>query len=56
MSKISNYARTVNPSKISEFVKDTKNMVNEVETMLENTPIQDQNMAVAKIFSQYGLI
>ena len=56
MSKIENYARTVSPSKISQFVKDTKNMVSEVETMLETTPVKDQNLEVANIFHKYGLI
>ena len=56
MSKINSYAQKVDPHKISSFIKETKNMVNEVETMLEVTSLSDQNIEIAKIFSKYGLI
>ncbi len=56
MNKLEQVAKTIQPSKISSFVKETRSMADAMEEMAANTPVEDQSMAAAVIFDKYGCL
>ncbi len=56
MSNLEKVAKTIQPSKISSFVNDTRSLADAMEEMQANTPVEDQSMAAAIIFDKYGCL
>lgn len=50
------FSKTISPSKIPAFLRDTQALHDEIAAMALITPLRDQAMGAAKIMGKFGLI
>lgn len=55
-SIVAKAASSIIPSKIPDFIKETRALADEMELMLGTTPVRSQSLKAAMIFEKYGCL